>query len=57
MNEAFYAAFESADLDTMQDLWLDHPDVSAEAMTERCTRVFGTVFGDLDPAVLGAAGR
>jgi len=26
VNEAFYAAFESADLDTMQDLWLDDPE-------------------------------
>jgi ketosteroid isomerase-like protein len=25
-NGAFYAAFESADLDAMQDLWLDDPD-------------------------------
>jgi ketosteroid isomerase-like protein len=26
VNEAFYAAFESADLDAMQALWLDDPD-------------------------------
>ncbi|NUR06194.1 MAG: nuclear transport factor 2 family protein [Nocardioidaceae bacterium] len=25
-NAAFYAAFESADLDAMQDLWLEDPD-------------------------------
>jgi ketosteroid isomerase-like protein len=25
-NAAFYAAFESADLDAMQDLWLDDPE-------------------------------
>jgi ketosteroid isomerase-like protein len=25
-NAAFYAAFESADLDAMRDLWLDDPD-------------------------------
>ena len=26
MNTAFYEAFENADLDTMQDLWLDDPE-------------------------------
>jgi ketosteroid isomerase-like protein len=26
MNTAFYEAFEAADLDTMQDLWLEDPD-------------------------------
>ena len=26
VNATFYEAFESADLDTMQDLWLDDPD-------------------------------
>ena len=26
VNAAFYEAFESADLDTMQDLWLDDPE-------------------------------
>jgi ketosteroid isomerase-like protein len=26
VNTAFYQAFESADLDTMQDLWLDDPE-------------------------------
>jgi len=26
VNTAFYEAFESADLDTMQDLWLDDPE-------------------------------
>jgi ketosteroid isomerase-like protein len=26
MNTAFYGAFEAADLDTMQDLWLEDPD-------------------------------
>lgn len=26
MNTTFYESFESADLDTMQDLWLDDPD-------------------------------
>ena len=26
VNATFYEAFESADLDTMQDLWLDAPD-------------------------------
>ena len=26
VNQAFYQAFESADLDAMQDLWLDDPE-------------------------------
>ncbi len=25
-NDAYYAAFESADLDAMRELWLDHPE-------------------------------
>jgi AcrR family transcriptional regulator len=28
--------------------WLDHPDDSPEEMTQRCLRLFGTVFGELD---------
>ncbi len=28
--------------------WLDHPDVSPDAMTERCVRMFSTVFGEIE---------
>ena len=37
--------------------WLDHPDVSPEEMTGRCIRMFGAVFGEVDPAILGAVRR
>jgi ketosteroid isomerase-like protein len=40
-NAAFYAAFESADLDAMQDLWLDDPEtlcVHPGALPVRGTR-------------------
>lgn len=39
---------------TLVTWWLDHPDETPEAMTQRCIRLFSTVFGDLDPAVLTA---
>ncbi|MFL6108139.1 MAG: TetR/AcrR family transcriptional regulator [Marmoricola sp.] len=32
---------------TLVTWWLEHPGVAPEAMTERCVRLFGAVFGDL----------
>jgi AcrR family transcriptional regulator len=32
--------------------WLDHPDESPDAMTERCVRLFSAVFGEIDTSVL-----
>ena len=52
---AMHAVWESV-FRSLVNWWLDHPDVSAKAMTERCIRVFGTVFGEVDPAILAAAG-
>jgi AcrR family transcriptional regulator len=33
---------------TLVNWWLDHPDESPEAMTERCVRLFSAVFGEID---------
>jgi AcrR family transcriptional regulator len=33
---------------TLVTWWLEHPDVSPEAMTERCVRLFSAVFGEID---------
>ena len=33
---------------TLVGWWLDHPDESPEAMTERCVRLFSAVFGQID---------
>ena len=37
---------------TLVNWWLEPPDESPEAMTERVTRLFSAVFGELDPVVL-----
>jgi AcrR family transcriptional regulator len=38
---------------TLVGWWLDHPEESPEAMTERCVRLFSAVFGEIDvPAEL-----
>jgi AcrR family transcriptional regulator len=37
---------------TLINWWLDHPDESPDAMTERCVRLFSAVFGEIDPAQL-----
>ncbi|MBO9523026.1 MAG: TetR/AcrR family transcriptional regulator [Nocardioidaceae bacterium] len=37
--------------------WLDHPEVTPDEMTDRCLRLFTTVFGELDPQVLAAVDR
>lgn len=37
---------------TLVTWWLDHPDETPEAMTQRCVRLFSAVFGELDPASL-----
>src|SRR5690349_12862404 len=41
---AMHAVWESM-FRALVNWWLDHPEVSPEAMTERCIRLFGTVFG------------
>ena len=33
---------------TLVTWWLDHPQESPEAMTERCVRLFSAAFGELD---------
>ena len=33
---------------TLVGWWLDHPDETPEAMTERCVRLFSAVFGEID---------
>ncbi len=33
---------------TLVTWWLEHPDESPDAMTERCIRLFGAVFGEID---------
>ncbi len=53
---AMHAVWESV-FRSLVTWWLDHPDVSPDAMTDRCIRLFGTVFGELDPAALRAVGR
>ncbi|MGO4256055.1 TetR/AcrR family transcriptional regulator [Marmoricola sp. RAF53] len=53
---AMHAVWESM-FRALVNWWLDHPDVSPGAMTDRCIRLFGTVFGDVDRAVLTAVGR
>lgn len=53
---AMHAVWESM-FRALVNWWLDHPEVSPDAMTERCIRLFGTVFGEIDPAVLKAVGK
>jgi len=53
---AMHAVWESA-FRALVNWWLDHPDVTPQAMTERCLRIFGTVFGEVDPDTLAATGR
>jgi AcrR family transcriptional regulator len=53
---AMHAVWESM-FRALVSWWLDHPDVSPDAMTERCVRLFSTVFGELDASVLEAVGR
>lgn len=33
---------------TLVTWWLDHPDESPDAMTQRCVRLFSAVFGEID---------
>jgi AcrR family transcriptional regulator len=33
---------------TLVNWWLEHPDESPDAMTERCVRLFSSVFGEID---------
>lgn len=33
---------------TLVGWWLDHPEESPDAMTERCVRLFSAVFGEID---------
>jgi AcrR family transcriptional regulator len=33
---------------TLVNWWLEHPDESPDAMTERCVRLFSAVFGEID---------
>jgi len=40
---------------TLVNWWLDHPDESPEAMTQRCIRLFGAVFGEIDVSNLPPA--
>ena len=42
---------------TLVSWWLEHPDESPDAMTERCVRLFSAVFGEIDPGVLTALER
>ncbi len=53
---AMHAVWESM-FRSLVTWWLDHPDVTPEAMTDRCIRIFGTVFGEVDPEILVAIGR
>jgi AcrR family transcriptional regulator len=39
---------------TLVNWWLDHPDESPDAMTQRCIRLFSAVFGEIDPSALAA---
>jgi hypothetical protein len=32
---------------TLVTWWLDHPDETPEAMTQRCIRLFSAVFGEV----------
>jgi AcrR family transcriptional regulator len=55
---AVHAVWESM-FRALVSWWLDHPEVSPEAMTERCVRMFGAVFGEdasLRAALDGAVG-
>ena len=47
--DAMRAAWESI-FRALVNWWLDHPGDSPEAMTQRCLRLFTTVFGELDLA-------
>ncbi|RNL61232.1 TetR/AcrR family transcriptional regulator [Nocardioides marmoriginsengisoli] len=53
---ATHAVWESV-FRSLVTWWLDHPEVSPAAMTDRCIRLFSTVFGDLDEAARAAVGR
>jgi len=53
---AMHAVWESM-FRALVNWWLDQPEVSPEQMTDRCCRLFSTVFGELDPEVLAAVGR
>jgi len=44
---AMHAVWESV-FRALVNWWLDHPEVSPEAMSERCARMFGAVFGGLE---------
>ena len=41
---------------TLVNWWLEHPEESPDAMTERCVRLFSAVFGEIDPAALDQLG-
>jgi AcrR family transcriptional regulator len=48
---AMHAVWENV-FRTLVNWWLDHPDESPDAMTERCIRLFSAVFGEVDPGIL-----
>jgi AcrR family transcriptional regulator len=50
---AMHAVWESM-FRALVNWWLDHPGISPAEMTDRCVRLFSTVFGELDPEVLAA---
>ena len=51
---AMHAVWENV-FRTLVTWWLDHPEESPEAMTQRCVRLFSAVFGELDLDPLSVA--
>ncbi|MCW2755044.1 MAG: hypothetical protein JWQ32_2455 [Marmoricola sp.] len=50
---AMHAAWEST-FRALVTWWLDHPGETPEQMTQRCVRLFSTVFGQIDTSALTA---
>jgi hypothetical protein len=44
---AMHAVWENV-FRTLVTWWLDHPQETPEAMTQRCIRLFSAVFGEID---------
>jgi AcrR family transcriptional regulator len=42
---------------TLVNWWLEHPDESPDAMTERCVRLFSAVFGEIDTSTAAGLER
>ncbi|HEX4190611.1 MAG TPA: TetR/AcrR family transcriptional regulator [Marmoricola sp.] len=52
---AMHAVWESM-FRSLVGWWLDHPGISPDAMSQRCVRLFSTVFGDLDALAITPGG-